>query len=350
MDIKGTFGNDHLVAENESSVNIYGFDGDDWIEATNIGGHAHLQGDSGNDILSVFGAGSAELRGGAGNDTLNIYNGANATLIGGLGDDTYYLELDDFIAAGTAATIVENAGEGRDTLHLSIETVDHPDAPRHFELQDEIENLHINYYVQTGYAVEIDGNAADNDILVWEVGGASRADASRIDGGAGNDHIYANSAGYVTLIGGVGNDFLDHVASGDGVGVLRGGLGNDWMQANGDGRTIMYGGEGSDGFNLSLMGETGWQYREIIADFNADEDRIAFSYISAPDLPEGNLAADNFRIGRSAQDADDRIIFNPETGALYYDSNGNEAGGRTILATVNVQSGTVDHTDFWVTS
>ena len=51
-----------------------------------------------------------------------------------------------------------------------------------------------------------------------------------------------------------------------------------------------------------------------------------------------SLTADEFRIG-SAQDANDRILYNNITGQLYYDSNGNGAGGIVQFATVT--AGTV---------
>ena len=41
---------------------------------------------------------------------------------------------------------------------------------------------------------------------------------------------------------------------------------------------------------------------------------------------------DAFKIGTAAADADDRIIYNSTSGALFFDSNGNAAGGSTLFA------------------
>ena len=50
----------------------------------------------------------------------------------------------------------------------------------------------------------------------------------------------------------------------------------------------------------------------------------------------GTLAASRFKIGTQAVDADDYIIYNNTTGALYYDSNGSGAGAAVQIATVGV--------------
>jgi Ca2+-binding RTX toxin-like protein len=122
----------------------------------------------GNDILNGS-TGNDSLDGGAGNDTLNGGAG-NDTLIGGLGNDTYIVD-------STTDTIVENAGEGTDSISSSV-TYSLADLPN-------IENLTL-----TGTAaIDGTGNAANNII-----GGNSGNNT--LNGGSGND----------TLIGGLGND------------------------------------------------------------------------------------------------------------------------------------------------
>jgi hypothetical protein len=51
-------------------------------------------------------------------------------------------------------------------------------------------------------------------------------------------------------------------------------------------------------------------------------------------LTKGTLAANNFCGNATgvAQDADDYFVFNTTSKTLYYDSNGNVAGGVSVLA------------------
>jgi hypothetical protein len=48
------------------------------------------------------------------------------------------------------------------------------------------------------------------------------------------------------------------------------------------------------------------------------------------------LAASRFKIGSQAVDADDYIIYNSATGALYYDSTGSATGAAVQIATMGV--------------
>ena len=51
-------------------------------------------------------------------------------------------------------------------------------------------------------------------------------------------------------------------------------------------------------------------------------------------LSAGTLAASAFVIGATAADADDRIVYDSATGALYFDADGNGAGGAVQFATL----------------
>ena len=47
-------------------------------------------------------------------------------------------------------------------------------------------------------------------------------------------------------------------------------------------------------------------------------------------------------------DADDRILYNHNTGVLSYDSNGSAAGGRHQFAILDNTPATLTHADFFV--
>ena len=51
-------------------------------------------------------------------------------------------------------------------------------------------------------------------------------------------------------------------------------------------------------------------------------------------LALGALPAGAFRTGTSAQDADDRIIYDPATGNLFFDADGNGGGAAMQFATL----------------
>ena len=118
----------------------------------------HLIGSSGANTLYGLG-GNDILEGGGGGDTL----------IGGAGDDTYYVE-------GPEDQIVENSGEGHDTVYVNWGD---------YVLSANVEDLVIASSAGFGGT----GNALDNTIT-------GNAANNRLDGGAGND----------MLIGGLGDD------------------------------------------------------------------------------------------------------------------------------------------------
>ncbi|TXQ54509.1 calcium-binding protein, partial [Escherichia coli] len=124
-------------------------------------------------------------RGGIGSDTLDGGAG-NDTMIGGRGDDTYIVD-------SPGDTVVEDAGQGDDTVRSSVT----------YTLPDNVENLIL---LGTG-DIDGTGNALDNSIV-------GNDGDNRLDGGAGNDRLTARGGDDV-LIGGAGDD------------TLRGGAGDD---------------------------------------------------------------------------------------------------------------------------
>jgi Ca2+-binding RTX toxin-like protein len=153
------------------------------------GGEDTLIGGAGGDSLSA-GTGADSLDGGAGADTMS----------GGSGNDTYV--VDD---AGDV--VVENAGEGTDTIKTSLAA---------YTLGANVENMFFTGVIGfTGI-----GNALANRIDINSTFGGS------ISGLGGND----------TMFGGSGNDTID---GGAGVDALKGSQGADVFvfhkgEANGD--------------------------------------------------------------------------------------------------------------------
>jgi Ca2+-binding RTX toxin-like protein len=75
--------------------------------------------------------------------------------------------------------------------------------------------------------------------------------------------------------------------------------------------------------------------RDTIIDFNVAQDtvRLENTVFTALGAATGVLTANKFFEGVAAHDADDRIIYNPASGALIYDANGNATGGAVQFGT-----------------
>jgi serralysin len=131
----------------------------------------------GNDADNVLdgNAGNDVLEGRVGNDTLNGGTGDDA-MKGGVGNDRYTVDT-----AGDS--VVELAGEGRDTVSSSIS----------YTLGDNVEDL-----ILTGAATTGTGNGLDNTIT-------GNALSNQLNGGAGNDRLVGGD-GVDYLTGGAGSD------------------------------------------------------------------------------------------------------------------------------------------------
>ena len=133
----------------------------------------------------------------------------------------------------------------------------------------------------------------------------------------------------------VGTKDDDHLSGGGGKDVLDGGAGNDLING-GAGDDVLKGGAGVDTFVFS-HGPVDGGGIDRITDFNSKiGEKImlnvyAFEEVEvSPKTPvdvdakdRGPLAASNLCIGKNAKDANDHIVYDKATGALYYDADGN---------------------------
>lgn len=120
------------------------------------------------------------------------------------------------------------------------------------------------------------------------------------------------------------------------------GLGGSDILVGGDGEDQLFGGAGSDVLNgggaadLFLFTEAlGASNVDTIQDLVSGLDRIFLENAVFTGLSAGALAAGAFRVGATAQDADDRIIYNAATGALFFDADGNGGGAAVQFATLS---------------
>lgn len=236
------------------------------------------------------------IRAFAGNDSINGGGGAD-TMRGGLGNDTYFV--------GSTGDIVDEAadgGAGTDTVHSTISF-----------------NLGNTAVVKGG---------VENLVLLGTANksGTGNALSNTLTGNTGNN-ILSGFAGNDTIDGGLGND------------LVNGGVGND----------ILTGGDGLDTFVFSnaLNATTNV---DTINGFTVADDTIRLeNSIFTAIVGTGTLTAAQFVTNTTGQaaDADDRIIYDSDTGRLLYDSDGDGAGGSVHFATVGTNLG-ITASDFFI--
>lgn len=248
------------------------------------------------------------------------------------------------VRGGSGDDVVRNLGQlfGDVQLNLGNDTYD----GRGGSIEGTIFGNEGNDTFRLGAGVEVVDGGAGIDTLDFRSGGAIRValDGSFANTGAAADDTYT---GIERLFGSsFGNDALSGNAAANtlmgfgGNDTLSGGAGSDVL-IGGAGADRLTGGAGSDRFVFQSLTEGG----DVIADFtsvagNDDAFRITAAAFGAG-LVAGPLAVFQFqnRADNVAQDADDRFIFRSTDATLWFDANGNLAGGLTFLA--DLQDGAV---------
>jgi len=300
-----TFGTKSLVWGELSGTfeHVVTGDGNDKVIGNGAGGEFHgmrgndaLLGENGNDSLfggegddSLYGGdGKDQLFGELGNDKLFAGDGKDSLdggggkdqLRGEGGNDTYHFS--------SGATVRESAGAGYDRV-LSADSV---------KLSNNVEKL----VLQGSADVSGIGNSSDNDIQ-------GNAGANTMKGGEGSDRLF----------GGGGDDWM------------TGGGGNDTLKG-GHGSDVLTGGGGADVFEFTVAPTAG--HVDLIGDFAVGSDRIdldsaVFAGLNAGKLPVSAFSAN---AAGTAGDASDRIIYETDTGYLYYDPDGTGSAGSIKFA------------------
>ncbi|MDK1389880.1 calcium-binding protein, partial [Sinorhizobium sp. 8-89] len=302
------------------------------------------------------GAGADNMRGLGGNDTYVVDNASdivNESLTGSSGTDTVQ-SLISFSLANTARVLgaVENltllgsgniSGTGNTGANVLTGNAG-ANVLNGGAGADNMRGLGGN----DTYVVD---NAGDivNESLTGSAGvdtvqsliSFSLANTARVLGAVEN--LTLLGSGNINGTGSTGNNVLTGNA---GANVLNGGAGNDLVNG-GAGKDTLSGGIGNDTFffNTALNATTNI---DRITDFSVPADTIRLENAVFTVLGTvGTLAAAAFHLGSAAHDADDRIVYNPSTGGLVYDSNGNAAGGAVQFATLSTGL-SLTHADFLV--
>jgi Ca2+-binding RTX toxin-like protein/subtilisin-like proprotein convertase family protein len=282
------------------------------------------------------------ITGNAGNNTINGKSGADK-MQGSLGNDTYVVD-------NAGDTAIEAKNQGIDTVQSSVS----------FDMAGSyLENLILTGTASingagNSLANTITGNAANN-IIDGDTG------IDRMVGGGGDDRYYVDNAGDVVVeasgsgtgndrvvstvsfnlagqyierltldgtgnINGTGNSLANTITGNAGSNVLNGGTGKDTLT----------GGGGADFFvfNTALNASTNV---DTITDFNVAADTIRIDNAVFLGLSTGTLASTAFKANTTgnAGDASDRIIYETDTGRLYFDADGSGAGAKVHFATLD---------------
>lgn len=356
-----------------------------------LGGQAEsiLYGRGGDDFL--YGSlGDDTLYGGDGNDVLD--GGLRAdVMVGGKGDDLYFIEQ-----AGDL--IAERENEGFDTVVILQNESDFPSSSP-YRMPDNIEALRagkadiIGNRLNNTITAEglVRGGEGDDIINAGPTGkaygewGDDTLSGSFMRGHAGNDlYIYNNgnhvidervkyggagidtvqasvsvNLGLVTRFQGdienvtltgtgdlrvdgnalanaiVGNNASNRLAGLDGNDIINGGGGSDRI-FGGNGQDVLNGGSGADTFYFAskLIAANA----DRITDFKHGEDTIALNNdVFAALQINGILASSAFRSNTTgaAGDKYDRVIYESDTGKLFYDADGTGSKTGIHFATLN---------------
>jgi hypothetical protein len=207
-----------------------------------------------------------------------------------------------------------------------------------------------------GYAVEINTAAGERTTIVNDHGAKIKGNSfailafsgsfslenhgelkgqiasSAIDAG---DKVYNYGAIKSSVFLGPGDDLFKN--KGGSAGKVSGGPGNDKLVAGPHTDKFV--------FDATLNPTTNV---DTVKHFDPGKDefflyKAVFTALTAP----GTLEGSQFHIGKHAHDNDDHIIYNQNTGALLYDSNGNANGGEVQFAKLD-KGLNLHHSDFIV--
>jgi Ca2+-binding RTX toxin-like protein len=305
-----------------------------------------INGGSGNDTLKGYGADDT-LRGEDGDDILDGGSRYD-TMIGGLGNDTYLVDHPN-------DSITEFGGQGTDVVRTSasytltegadIETLETTDA-NGTAFMGLYGNSSGNQIIGNDGANNIDGRGGV-DQMIGRGGNdqyfVDNANDSVIEnGGQGNDVVFATVS--YTLTAGADVEVLDAIYTAAAINltgnangnVVRGNDGNNTLNGA-DGRDDLLGRGGQDSFLFDTPLNAATNVDRVI-DFNVADDTILLDRdIFSSSLGLGNISAGEFVIGTAAQDANDRIIYDSNSGALFYDNDG--VGGNAATQFAQLSTG-----------
>ncbi|KQV33398.1 MULTISPECIES: calcium-binding protein [unclassified Rhizobium] len=291
---------------------------------TGNAGDQDLSGYGGNDTF-IGGSGNEFVHGGEGKDTYDGNGGTDDTLAF---DDAYYTPtaFRGIALDATKGTVTDPWGNNETfTEFESFRGTQFADTFIGTGLDETFMGLGGRDTIKGGGGVDVvrydrderrggTGSVTVDLVAQKATDGFGKADTlNSIEGartGSAADKLYGNSA-------------ANHFRAGAGNDLLVGGAGNDKLEGEGGSDIFL--------FNTALNASTNV---DKITDFNTvDTIRLENAIFTAL-TATGTLAAGAFQANTTglAVDSSDRIIYETDTGKLYYDSNGSASGGSVLFA------------------
>ena len=294
--------------------------------------------------LNATGNGEDNMITGNRQDNVLIGNGGSDILIGGRGNDAYVIDGED--------VVIEQAGEGIDIVYSSLSVT----------LGANLENLSLTGSagisgVGNAVANTLTGNMGNNTLSGLEGNDVldGNGGADRLIGGTGNDtyitdggdaiieaagegtdtvrssvtHALSANVENLTLTGvaaanATGNTLANIILGNAAANTIDGGAGNDQL-GGGAGRDVFV-------FTAALIPANA----DRILDFNVADDTIRLDDRVFNGLAVGALSGAAFvrNTSGNAADASDRIIYESDTGKLFFDRDGTGAAAKVHFATL----------------
>ncbi|NDV24084.1 calcium-binding protein [Desulfovibrio sp. JC022] len=339
------------VYSNYGSDLIYGGKGNDTLYGRS--GSNTIYGEEGNDYLTD-GSNNDYISGGSGNDTISLNKGVD-TAYGDSGDDKIYVYWDK-------AYIY--AGSGDDKVILADATGPFAAANGTIEGGSGNDTLYgggINDYIWGGSDDDTIDGKKGNDTLYGDSGNDS------IDGSQGDDFIFAGS-GNDNIDGGDDTDTLSYINATTSVTVnLESGTATGWgtdtiasiesiigsnqddnITSHNSGTESITGGQGADTITLNDASTTKIYYNAIaeggdhIKNFDSGTDNFNFASSGGFSDTAGFKSYNTDAAGDAYDGTNASIgsntptfVYDDHNNQLWYDSNGDNAGGATLISTID---------------
>jgi Ca2+-binding RTX toxin-like protein len=280
-------------------------------------GNDFVNGESGDDYIDG-GSGDDNLWGGYGTDTIHGGPGSDVIYGGTAGDVPPAANLIvplNFNGQNNAEITDVKAGTGGQ-LAVNDLSVDYLDG----------ETGNDTFFVDNALDVVVEGAGGGFDTVFTSTSFALSRYAeievlAALEPGARTPLNLSGSATSNVLYGSAGAN------------VLRGLAGNDTFYA-GRGKDIIYGGSGKDVYVFDTKPNSTTNY-DRIRDFSVRDDTVRLdNAVFTKAGANGRLKASAFWVGSGAHDGNDRIIYNPDSGALLYDRDGTGAAVAVKFAQV----------------